>query len=249
MNKAEEYFYSDFTQGSYAELIDLAKSSYPFIGYQEIGDRSRYILWRHDVDFSMHVAAELAEIEHHKQVKATYFIYPHSEFYNLFEKEIFLLVKRIQELGHHIGLHFDSHFYNIQNVNQLEAALIREKELLDRFFQTEIRVFSFHNNNDFTMGCEEWMYAGLINTYASVFKTHIGYCSDSHSIWRFRRLKDVLTSASDDRLQVLTHPEWWQKLPMPPRRKMLKCVYGRAESNIRYYDSLLKKMNRPNIDE
>lgn len=245
---ADTYHFSDFTRTHYAECIDLAKTQYRFIGYAEARSETNFVLWRHDVDFSMHVAKKLALIEAEKGVKATYFIYPHCEFYNLLERDVFDLVKDIQGLGHDIGLHFDSHFYNITNAAQLDAALHREKALLGDFFNTDISVFSFHNNNDFTMSCEDWQYGGMINTYASYFKKEVGYCSDSHGIWRFARLYEVLKKFEHQKLQVLTHPEWWQETAMAPRQRIKRCIDGRAAKNLQYYDDLLKKMDRPNID-
>jgi hypothetical protein len=249
MCKADQYYFSDFTIGHYKRCLDLALKNYEFICYPEAKEKENFILWRHDVDFSMHVARKLAEIENEKGVRSTYFIYPHCEFYNVLEKEVFLLVKEIQKLGHKIGLHFDSHFYNIQSSSQLDEALNKEKKLLIDFFEAEIEVFSFHNNNTFTMSCEDWSYGGLINTYAKFFKKDVGYCSDSHGIWRFSRLSNVLEDAEHRKLQVLTHPEWWQDTPMAPRQRIKRCIEGRAAKNLKYYDDLLTSMGRLNIDE
>lgn len=248
MNVAEQYIFSDFTRKHYSKCLDIAKKHYSFITYAEAKTKDNFILWRHDVDFSIHIAKKLAEIEAKKNIKATYFIYPHCEFYNLLEKEIFLLVKEIQKLGHEIGLHFDSHFYSIQSADQLDQALKKEKTLLETFFDTEVKVFSFHNNNDFTMSCEDWEYGGMINTYAKLFKTEVAYCSDSHGIWRFSRLHDVLKKAESSKLQILTHPEWWQQEEMAPRQRIKRCIEERAKKNMQFYDDLLIKMQRPNID-
>jgi hypothetical protein len=247
MNQFEKYHFADFTRNHYEACIDAAKENYEFVGYDNCLDERKSVLWRHDVDFSIHIAKKLAEIEARKNVKATYFIYPHCEFYNLLEKEIFGLVKDIQNLGHDIGLHFDSHFYNISNANELDESLKKEKNLLDTFFDIDVKVFSFHNNNEFTMSCEEWKYGGMINTYAKYFKSEVGYCSDSNGIWRFSRLMDVLIKADHPKLHILTHPEWWQEEPMAPRQKIQRCIDERAAKNLKYYDDLLSEMNRPNI--
>lgn len=248
MDKATQYHFSDFTRTHYAECIELAKKNYTFIGYGEAKKRDNFVLWRHDVDFSMHVAKKLAAIESEKGVRATYFIYPHCEFYNLLEKEVYQLVKDIQAMGHEIGLHFDPHFYDIQSSDKLDEALQKEKQLLRSFFDINVTVFSFHNNNAFTMSCENWEYGGLINTYTKYFKTEVGYCSDSHGIWRFSRLHDVLTEARHTKLQVLTHPEWWQEDVLAPRQRIKRCVDERARKNLAFYDNLLQAMDRPNID-
>lgn len=52
----------DFTEKNYRSLIKKAKKKFKFLFY---GDKSEvnHVLWRHDVDFSMHRALKLAEIE------------------------------------------------------------------------------------------------------------------------------------------------------------------------------------------
>ena len=71
--------------------------------------KSPHILWRHDVDFSIHRASSLAKIENELGVKATYFLKLHSEFYNLFEKSIFekvvLLFCKTENLKTLVGSH------------------------------------------------------------------------------------------------------------------------------------------------
>lgn len=166
MSNFDKYNFSDFTRAHYATCIDLAKRNYEFITYPEVLTADKFILWRHDVDFSMHIARKLAQIEADKGVRATYFIYPHCEFYNLLEKEIFVLVKDIQKLGHRIGLHFDSHFYDIQTAADLDMALGKEKNLLESFFDAEIDVFSFHNNNAFTMVQDTFTSSFCINIWS-----------------------------------------------------------------------------------
>ena len=102
---------SDFTEKHYRYLIKTAKKNYLFEPFTT-KTKSPHILWRHDIDFSIHRASSLAKIENELGVKATYFLKLHSEFYNLFEKSIFEKVLKIIEFGHNIGLHFEHHFYD-----------------------------------------------------------------------------------------------------------------------------------------
>ena len=46
--------------------------------------KERQIIWRHDIDMSVHRAYSLAKLERGLGVKSTFFILPHSEFYNFF---------------------------------------------------------------------------------------------------------------------------------------------------------------------
>jgi len=108
-------------------------------------------------------------------------------------------------------------------------------------------VFSFHNPVAAHMSCEADTYGGLVNCYSRRFKTEVSYCSDSNGYWRFRRLQDVLTDATDSCLQILTHPGWWQETAMPPRQRIFRSVYGRAKTTMRLYDAGLDAHGRQNI--
>ena len=117
MSNKEKYRFEDFTEESYLKFLRLAKERYVFRSYSDFDKDENFILWRHDVDFSVHRAKRLAEIEKSENLKTTYFIHLHSEFYNVFEAEISKLIHQIIELGHFIGLHFDTHYYSINEEN------------------------------------------------------------------------------------------------------------------------------------
>lgn len=238
---------NEFTTAQYQLLLVLAKQNYEFIKYSEIDFSKKFILWRHDCDFSLNRSLRLAAIENEMGVKSTFFLNPHSEFYNLNEKKQHHLVHSILALGHDIALHFDSDFYGLQLEDDLDLLVSREADLLEQWFGKKITAFSFHNPTEFTLNYMEEKYGGLINCYSSFFKEKISYCSDSNGYWRFQPLHDVLTAASDPFLQVLTHPGWWQERKMLPRERILRCINGRAKSVIDEYDEFLLSRQRRNI--
>ena len=102
---AKQYNFSDFTEKHYVTLIKLAKKKYLFEPFTTKTDEP-HVLWRHDIDSSVHRALKLAKIEKKLGVKSTYFLRLHSEWYNLFEKEVYDKINDIIKLGHYIGLHF-----------------------------------------------------------------------------------------------------------------------------------------------
>jgi hypothetical protein len=248
MSSADRYVLEDFTRDNYRRMLRLAAEAYTFKGYTDFNRNERFILWRHDIDFSPHSARELARIEAQEGVQATYFLLLHSGFYNLLEREVTDCVREIMELGHSLGLHFDSEFYGLESEGDLERHLDFERDFLEKIFACEIHVFSFHNPTPFAMACQRWQYADLINTYAKYFQEHVGYCSDSNGYWRFRRLEDVLRGGEDERLQVLTHPVWWRDNIMSPRERIQRCVTERATKNMAWYDDQLRISERKNID-
>ena len=255
---------NDFTTKTYSELLNLAIENFNFIGYDEIEDNERFILWRHDIDCSPNRALRLAEIENQKKIKSTYFVWLHSPMYHFLEKEVVDILKRINDFGHDIGLHFDPGFYGFLTEEKIEKQIAWECEILENTLKLAINVFSHHNPNpdvfrynDFTIQelAKRFPHyfkdniAGRINTYGSYFREHVFYCSDSNGYWRFQNIRELLLSGSDQipRLQVLTHPEWWTEDALSPRDRILRCINGRAKKTIKNYDEALAAMSRENV--
>lgn len=237
----------DFTLEAYGELLTLAMGKYPFANYDAIPWGQRFLLWRHDCDYSLNRAHALARAEAEQGIRATYFLNPHSEFYNLFERGQYRLVREIIGMGHQIGLHFDSAFHDTPDEEGLSLQVHDEADLLEKVFGERPAAFSFHNPLAVHLQCEEETYGGLVNCYSRRFKTEVPYCSDSNGYWRFRRLRDVLESATDPCLQVLTHPGWWQDVVMPPRQRIFRSAYGRARATMADYDGTISAHGRENL--
>ncbi|MBI2190648.1 MAG: hypothetical protein HYU36_01525 [Planctomycetes bacterium] len=248
MKNAERYHFSDFTRSNYRRLLGLAQESYVFRLFTDFSRDERFVLWRHDVDFSVHAALKFAQIEEQEGVRSTYFLLLHSRFYNLLEREIARSARELARLGHRIGLHFDCEFDGVLRPESLAPRLLREKEILQDLVEQEIHVFSFHNPTDLALSWQDWEYSGLINTYARYFRNDVGYCSDSNGYWRHARLEEVLNRAEDARLQVLTHPEMWTETEMSPRERVCRCIEGRAANAKQWYEAFLKEHGRENID-
>lgn len=237
----------DFSVDSYRAILKQAKNKFNFISYPEIDLNQKFVLWRHDCDVSLNRAYRLAQVEAEVGIKATYFLLPHSGYYNLMEKSQADLVHKIMDLGHHIGLHFDADFYDITSEDQLNELVMKEANWIEDWFGVRPPVFSFHNPTEYLLTCENETYGGLLNTYSSTFKNKITYCSDSNGYWRFRNLKEVVTDPEISCLQILTHPEWWQENLMAPRERIFRAIYGRAFFAQREYDKGIEAFGRKNV--
>jgi len=249
MNSREKYHFDQFTLRKYEELIITAKLNYDFIFYRELSTNSKKsIILRHDFEFSPPLALKMAEIESKYEIKSTTFVNIHSEYYNVFEISTFEIIQNIIGMGHQIGVHFDAHFYKVENEHQLETLLLREKELLEHFFNINIDSFSFHNTNEFVLGFKNDYYAGLINTYSRKYFDNIGYCADSTGYWRYENLFERIKEAKDKTIQILIHDGMWQDEVLPPRRRIFKVIDERAQYLKDLYDSTLIKFGAKNID-
>jgi peptidoglycan/xylan/chitin deacetylase (PgdA/CDA1 family) len=247
---SKQYSFEDFTFKNYHILMEIAKSKYQFSFFQPEYEKKsdHFILLRHDVEFSVPIALELAKIENKLGINSTFFIQLHSEFYNALEEKTFNLIKEIEKLGHQLGLHFDSHFWKINDENQLVKYLEIDKETFSKYFDSSPLVFSFHNNDSFTLSCNKDKYAGMINVYSNKYKHEFGYCSDSTGYWRYERLEDRLREAKDNILQILIHDGMWQEKILPPRRRVYKVIDDNAEFMKKNYDMKIKQFGAKNID-
>jgi hypothetical protein len=246
------YHFEDFTESNYRDLIQLAKKNFDFVPFNLNLNKENIVIWRHDIDLSPHRALKLAAIEKNENVTSTYFFNLHCEFYNLLEPEISGIIKKIIALGHNIGIHFDPNYYGekIKTLEHLEHCLNIEKLIFRELLGTEIKVFSYHdpNKGNWHTSFEENEIAGLVNAYGKYFKDNFEYCSDSNGYWRFKRLKDVLTNPAKSRLQVLTHPGWWQETVMSPKERVWRCIEERAQNTKNFYQHFIADSNRELID-
>lgn len=246
-----DYHFEDFTETEYRHLIQLAKLNWEFVLFPDYRKAGKVCLWRHDMDFSVHRAYRLAQIEAEEGVRATYLILLHSEFYNPLENQVADLIHRIQKLGHSFGLHFDPRFY-VEQISK-EKSLIDfvkcERDFLEQIFDVEIQSFSIHQPDlgGNWLDINEDEIAGMVNAYGSYIRENYSYVSDSNGYWRHRRLREVLEAKEETKLHILTHPELWTLETMSPRARVTRCIEGRAAWQHRWYDDVLAKAGRENV--
>ncbi|MBL8439892.1 MAG: hypothetical protein JNK96_01595, partial [Betaproteobacteria bacterium] len=123
--------------GGYVAALELALANYRFLRYPEIDFDNPFVLWRHDCDHSLNRALRTAQIERERGVRATYFINPHSNYYNLLEQGQAEILSRIIGMGHDIGLHFDALFHDITSEVQLDNLVAKEAAWLEDWFGTK----------------------------------------------------------------------------------------------------------------
>lgn len=245
----DKYRFQDFTLENYRRILTFGLNKFKFVFYDSpTRGFEKKIILRHDVEFSVPIALQMAKIENQLGIKSTYFIQIHGDFYNALEAQTFKQIKEIETLGHQLALHFDAHFWEITREDELERCLKKDKETFEKYFYTEPKVFSFHNNNAFTLSCVKDSYAGLINVYSNKYKNELGYCADSTGFWRYEVLEDRLREAKDHELQVLIHDGMWQNEVLPPRRRVYKVIDDHAAFMKKSYDETLIKFGAKNID-
>ena len=120
--------------------------------------------------------------------------------------------------------------------------------MLSELLDEKISVFSFHNpDTKNASSIPDYRLSQMINVYSKKIKNSYYYISDSNGYWRHSRLFDLLKNNNEKKIQILIHPEWWQKTVMPPRKRVIRCIEERSKRTLETYDAILKESKRKNI--
>lgn len=198
-----------FSIEHYFEVLNILKKEFVIgtIGeYEKLRKSKKFLILRHDVDFSLDYALELAKKESNNEIKSTYFILLHGEYYNPFDKKNTKIIREISNLGHEIGLHYDTSFFSESSKKEIES--IRDEiKVLEMITKREITSISQHIPSETRGIFTNLKDVGLIDSRDPEITKHVKYISDSGHFWRegcmCKHIKNF------DRLQILTHPIWW----------------------------------------
>ncbi len=240
--------YSEIKIATYTNYLRSLISTHQFISYPEYkSTQGNYVLWRHDIDFSIENALNLGKIENELGIKSTFFVHLHNENYNFLDKKIQEKLHKIIQYGHELELHLCCDYYDIRNETQLLDAISSDLEIFEKHLGIKAKVFSFHNPTAEALKLDKFEYCGLINTYSTYFKENTVYASDSNGYWRHKSIGETIKENLDKNLHILTHPVWWTEEVDTPRNKIEKCLNDYAIERMGNYDQMLHKQGRENI--
>lgn len=183
-------------------LLELNSFDYKFLFFNEIVNKNKFILLRHDIDADLGAALELAKIEYDLNIKVTYFIMLRSPMYNVFSRSNLKIVKEILSLGHKLGLHFDA--YKAHS-DTLQNEINNEINILNTVFEVNISAVSFHQPCNLIL--ENHLKIEQINTYDKDDMKGIFYISDSNANERIFNISEIVKY---EKVQILIHPMWWK---------------------------------------
>lgn len=218
-----------FTLAGYGALLGaFAARGYRVVAYAEVDPAAPNLILRHDVDFDLGQAVLMAEREAGLGVRATYFVLLRTEFYNPFSEAGAAAARRLCELGHDVGLHFDAGTSDRAD-RDLGEAVSCECGILEQVIGRAVGAFSFHRPRPALLD-EVLEVPGRINAYAPRFFREMGYCSDSRGAWHYGHPLDHGAVREGRALQLLTHPIWWcSEGGMSPRAKLDRFVRHRID--------------------
>ncbi len=157
---------------------------------------------RHDVDFSVNFAYDLAVFESALDIRSTYFFMLTSNMYNLVSSENQRLVKNIIKMGHKVSVHFDPTAHD--ELEKFEC----EKRLFESLFNVEVDIVSVHRPGQF-LDNNNVSLCGIPQTYNDRYLRNMKYLSDSGGRDIMPHLSEYLKGDRSRGLHLLIHPIWW----------------------------------------
>jgi len=170
----------------------------------------RHIHLRHDVDLSLDYALQLAREEQKRDISATYYVMLHSELYSALSPRGMSQIRDIHRLGHKIGLHIDTRCH-LPNDFQTISLIVGER-------CTDFRRHLVNITPEFVVP----------EPRGREYK----YFSDSAMNWREGCFCNHI--GEYDKMEILTHAEWWIVSPTAKRNKweIMEDLKQEAKGNI-----------------
>jgi len=209
-----------FSYARYQRLIKTMKQAIPLVDFSDVhATDTQFFILRHDVEFSVKKAYDLAKIEHDKlNIQTSYFFQIRNSTYNPFDFHNAKLIQAIHAMGHQIGLHVNT--TGLTSFDYIKAFIQCDIELLTNGVNCPVNRFSFHRPTHDLLRLNLQM-NGLINAYDHQFfhldefdnqdkKRLIHYFSDSEHRWKYGNPLLVLNETSK-KVQLLIHPYSWSE--------------------------------------
>ncbi|MDE7247636.1 MAG: hypothetical protein K2N43_07090, partial [Lachnospiraceae bacterium] len=175
-----------FTYECYQALLkELKDHGYQIADYESWRQKDRCAILRHDVDYDVQKAVEMAEFEQTQGVTSTYFVLLTSNFYNVFSKETCQAIRKMINCGHTIGLHFDEVRYPelAGDPEGITQKIAEEAQILGMAVGHKVNTVSMHRPSKEILEADLQI-PGMINSYGKVFFKDFKYVSDSRRRWR-----------------------------------------------------------------
>jgi hypothetical protein len=169
-----------------------------------------FFILRHDVDYSPDAALRLAEQEAERGLFATYFLLVGTRYYNLASPEHAHVARRLVELGHEIGLHYDVNSFRAFARPEWSHLLEAQARLLGDLAGAPVASIAMHQpalHGEDPFRDER----RFINACDARFMRDTTYVSDSCRAWRDSGWAMLASGDVPKRLHLNLHPINWSE--------------------------------------
>jgi len=200
----------DFSYRSYVELLTFIQSlGYTICPLRDATAAGPMTILRHDVDYSVIKAREMAAVEASIGVRSTFMVMLTSPYYNLLQHENLRALLDIAGMGHEIGLHYDTDACLGRAPDDQAAEIVRLAHFLETHAGARITSVAQHNPSVTDVRIQV---PGFSDAYAAPYFKEIAYLSDSRRLFGAPDVREFFRS--HPRSQLLIHPLWWFEQPV-----------------------------------
>lgn len=206
----------NFSYNEYQFLIEWLRSNYKFYNFFNVNESTdNFCIIRHDVEFSIDRALNLAKLEKDLNIQSTYFIQIRNNTYNALSIENVKKIRSIIDMGHYIGLHVHSGL--VSEYSSIEEMISQDISILSNVLKYNVNVFSYHRPS-MELLLKNINVNNCINAYDKLFfhahssnniplNLNVKYISDSNHMWKY----GYPTTVNHPKLQINFHPFSWSQ--------------------------------------
>jgi hypothetical protein len=226
------------TKNDFVDLITkLVDRQYQFCKFsREINPvkLKQLVFLRHDIDFSLELALEMAEIEAKLGIHSTYFVQLKSPLYNAISKIGLEILKQISSYGHDVSPHLE-----LSSFDQFPTQFLTQLEFYKQLVANcNTNIISFHR---FGKRVKEYvdfkLPSNIEHTYQRKYFTDIDYLSDSGGDWE-RLVRGVAKGiVKYHSFQLVIHPMWWLVSGSSPIETLDNFVIATRKRYIDYLEN------------
>jgi len=208
-----------FNYAEFRNIITLVKQNLPIMDFSEINDEvNAFCVLRHDIEFSIDRALEMARIEHEDlNVHSTYTVQLRNNTYNALSQKNIESIQEIESMGHYIGLHQNP---PMMDDDELVDYILKDIETLEHYYGFEVDRFAFHRCGSNPTLLEKYVEVpNKINCYGKDFfhyfsdekpeELRVHYLADSNHQWKYGHPFNIDYWELPQKMQLLTHPYSW----------------------------------------
>lgn len=200
----------------YRQIIRDLQASGDYCDYEEALNRDRFIIMRHDVEFSLERAFDLSLVESDMGFSSTYFVQLTNNSYNALSRKSIEMMHDMADRGHKIGLHY--HLNGQRDSTAVRDGVRDQLRIMSEMVGMKVDRYSFHRP------VKEVYYYNIkinntINAYSPEFFSYaenvdentrldVKYIADSKHRWNYG-YPDAETFKKYPKIQLLLHPFSW----------------------------------------
>jgi len=215
-----------FAPRSYRRLlITFRNAGYVFERFVNFrGSLQNSLLLRHDIDFSINIALDLAKIDAEEKIQSTFFVQLRTPLYNALSKQNICILNQINQLGHDIAMHIELDLYDDQR-----KGLSEELEILQKYVPFSINnIISVHRPRNLE-SLQKMIFPAVKHTYEKLFFLDMAFFSDSRGEWRFGHPISSDAFMTRRSMQLSLHPLWWIARGHSPVQKLSYLTLSKSK--------------------